>query len=234
MVIQTIADADYDSAASFQLQHRYMAGLRFNGFWEYQVQARAGQWRWKALHPGEQQSNETRKLDPQGAWWCVRQCSALVGRRSRASPQLPKPRSSCPEPSEMLQALPLSCKARELDTEDAEGALGSYIDDLVATIEKQGCALLRFEATARASEPSRVCWVWMVGTEARVGDNSLSALLVVGPRWPAPWGSGFGARVQAQFDGSWKICSVDGKVMQVRMTDCITVEHSNSASLLDS
>lgn len=74
----------------------------------------------------------------------------------------------------------------------------------------------------------------MVGTETRVGDNSLSALLVVGPHWPAPWGSGFGARVQAQLDGSWKICSVDGKVMRVRMTDCITVEHLNSASLLDS
>ncbi|MEJ5152572.1 hypothetical protein [Comamonas sp. MYb396] len=148
MVIQTIADADYDSAASFQLQHRYMAGLRFNGFWEYQVQARAGQWRWKALHLGEQHSNETRKLDPQGAWWCVRQCSALVGRRSLASPQLLQPRSPCPDPSEMLQALPPSCKAREPSTEIPEKALGTYIDDLVATIEEQGCALLRFEATA--------------------------------------------------------------------------------------
>jgi len=231
MVIQTTTDAEADSAASFQLQHRYMAGLRFNGIWEYQVQARAGQWRWKAMDLWEPSSRETREFDPQGAWWCVRQCCALVGQRSRASPQIPKPRSPCPEPSEMLQALPPSCKARELNTEDAEGALGRYIDDLVATIEKQGCALLRFEATARASEPSRVRWVWMVGTEARVGDNSLSALLVVGPRWPAPWGSGFGAKAQPLPDASWKICSVDGEVMRGRLTGCITAGPAAGASL---
>jgi len=231
MVIQTITDAEADPPARFQLQHRYMAGLRFNGIWEYQVQAQAGQWRWKALDLGEQPPSGTRELDPQGAWWCVRQCSALMGQRSRASLQIPKPRSPCPEPSEMLQALPPSCKARELNTEDAEGALGRYIDDLVATIEKQGCALLRFEATARASEPSRVRWVWMVGTEARVGDNRLSALLVVGPRWPAPWGSGFGAKAQPLPDASWKICSVDGEVMRGRLTGCITAGPAFGASL---
>lgn len=231
MVIQTITDAGADSAASFQLQHRYMAGLRFNGFWEYQVQARARQRRWKAMDLWEPSLREMRESDPQWAWWCVRQCSALMGRSSRASPQLPKPRSPCPEPSEMLQELPLSCKARELNTDDAQGALGRYIDDLLATIEKQGCALLRFEATARASEPSRVRWVWMVGTEARVGDNSLSALLVVGPHWPAPWGSGFGARAHALPDGSWKICSVDGEVMRGRLTACITAGPAAGASL---
>ena len=230
MVIQAITDAEADPVASFQLQHRYMAGLRFNGSWEYQVQARAGQWRWKAMDLWEP-SSEMLESDPQGAWWCVRQCSALVSRRSRASSQLPKPRSPCPEPSEMLQELPLSCKARELNTDDAEGTLGRYIDDLLATIEKQGCALLRFEATARASEPSRVRWVWMVGTEARVGDNSLSALLVVGPRWPAPWGSGFGAKAQPLPDASWKICSVDGEVMRGRLTGCITAGPAAGASL---
>ena len=230
MVIQAITDAGADPAASFQLQHLYMAGLRFNGCWEYQAQARAGQWRWKAIDLWEP-SSEMWESDPQGAWWCVRQCSVLMGRRFRASPQLLQPRSSCPEPSEMLQALPPSCRARELNTDDAEGALGSYIDDLVATIEKQGCALLRFEATARASEPSRVRWVWMVGTETRVGDNGLSALLVVGPHWPAPWGSGFGARGQVQPDGSWKICSVDGEVMRGRLTACITAGPAAGASL---
>lgn len=234
MVIQTIADAGADSPASFQLQHRYMAGLRFNGIWDSQVRARAGQWRWKALDLWEPSSRETRQFDPQGAWWCVRQCSALMAQRSRTSPQLPKLRSPCPEPSEMLQALLPICNVRELNTNDAEGPPGRFIDELVSTIEKQGCALPRFEAAAKPSVASRVRWVWMVGTEARVEDNSLSALLLVGPHWPAPWGSGFGARVLAQVDGRWKICSVDGKVMRARMTDCITVEHSNSASLLDS
>lgn len=231
MVIQTITDAGADPAASFQLQHRYMAGLRFNGIWESQIRARAGHWRWKAMDLWEPSSRETREFDPQGAWWCVRQCSALMGRRSLASPQLSKLRSPCPEPSEMLQALPTSCKARELDTKDAEGTLGSYVDDLVATIEKQGCALLRFEATARAPEPSRVRWVWMVGTEARVEDNSFSALLVVGPHWPAPWGSGFGAKAQRLPDTSWKICSVDGEVMRGRLTACITAGPAAGASL---
>lgn len=231
MVIQAITDAGADPAASFQLQHRYMAGLRFNGIWESQVRARAGQWRWKALDLWEPSSRETREMDPQGAWWCVRQCSALMGKRSRTSPQLPKLRSPCPEPSEMLQALLPSCNARELNTDDAEGPPGRYIDDLLATIEKQGCALLRFEANARASEPSRVRWVWMVGTEARVGDNSLSALLVVGPHWPAPWGSGFGAKAQRLPNTSWKICSVDGEVMRGRLTACITAGPAAGASL---
>lgn len=231
MVIQTITDAGADSAVSFQLQHRYMAGLRFNGSWESQVRARAGQWRWKAFDLWEPSSRETRELDPQGAWWCVRQCSALMGQRSRTSPQLPKLRSPCPEPSEMLQALLPSCNALELNTDDAEGPPGHFIDELVATIEKQGCALLRFEAAARPSVPSRVRWVWMVGTEARVGDNSLSALLVVGPHWPAPWGSGFGARAHALPDGSWKICSVDGEVMQGQLTGCITAGPAAGGSL---
>jgi hypothetical protein len=131
----------------------------------------------------------------------------------------------------MVQELPPSCKARELNTDDAEGTLGRYMDDLLATIEKQGCALLRFEATARASEPSPVRWVWMVGTEARVGDSSLSALLVVGPHWPAPWGSGFGAKAQRLPDTSWKICSVDGEVMRGRLTGCITAGPAAGASL---
>lgn len=234
MVIQAFVEGAPDAGVSFQLQHRYMAGLRFNGIWEYQAQTRAGQWRWRAMDLSEPSSNQTRQLDPQGARWCVRQCSALMGRRSRASQQPHKQLPPCPDLNEMLQAMPLSCKARELDAEHAEGTLCGAIDDLVATIEKQGCALLRFEATASTSEPSRVQWVWMVGAETRVGDNSLSALLVVGPHWSAPWGSGFGAKAQPLPGGSWRICSVDGEVMRGRLTAAITVEPAAGASFATS
>lgn len=224
MLIQTIVDAAPDARASFQLQHRYMAGLRFNGIWQYQVQTRAGQWRWRAIDLWEPFSNETRELDPQGAWWCVRQRSAFMGRRSRANHQPHKQLPPCPNLNEMLQVMPICCKVWELNAEYMEGTLCSYIDDLVATIERQGCALLRFEATASTSEPSHVRWVWMVGAETRLSDNSLSALLVVGPHWSAPWGSGFGAKAQPLPGGSWRICSVDGEVMRGRLTAAITVE----------
>lgn len=231
MVTQAIADGAPDTGVSFQLQHRYMAGLRFNGIWEYQAQTRAGQWRWRAINLWEPSSKETKELDPQGAWWCLRQSSVLMGRRSRAIQQPHKQLPPCPNLKEMLQAMPISCNVRELDAEHGEGTLCSAIDDLVATIEKQGCALLRFEVAASTSVPSRMQWVWMVGAETRVGDNGMSALLVVGPHWSAPWGSGFGAKAQPLPGGNWRICSVDGEVMRGRLTAAITVEPATGASL---
>ncbi|GAB2458596.1 hypothetical protein GCM10027082_06490 [Comamonas humi] len=207
---------------TFHLAHRYMEGLRFNGVWEYPVQTSAGQWRWKALPLLDASSSSAAHLDPQGAWWCVRQCAAVMA-QARPAAKLPKGRASCPETGQVAHALQTLLPGCEVQAE--EPVTSQSIDDLATVLEGRGCALLRLEGDARSDGSSSVRWVWLVGTEMQHGtEGRLSALLVVGPRWPAPWGSGFGAKLRPWEDGRWKLCSMDGEVMQGRITAVIVVK----------
>ena len=65
-------------SGAFHLEHRSMDGLRFDGLWSYLARNSAGAWRWKALPLPETPSAWIRLSDPQGAWWCARQCAAVM------------------------------------------------------------------------------------------------------------------------------------------------------------
>ncbi|GAB2476927.1 hypothetical protein GCM10027082_30350 [Comamonas humi] len=207
---------------TFHLAHRYMDGLRFDGIWEYAVQTAAGPWHWKALPLLDAPSSSATHRDPQGAWWCVSQCATIMA-QARLAAKLPKERASRPDPLEVehvLQALLPGCEVQ------AEQPVTIHsITDLATVLEGRGCALLRLEGEASTGHTSSTRWVWMIGIEMQCGaEGKVSALLVVGPRWPAPWGSGFGAKLRPWKGGRWKLCSVDGEVMQGRVTAVIAVK----------
>ncbi|MGE8453799.1 MAG: hypothetical protein ACN6OP_24960, partial [Pseudomonadales bacterium] len=163
------------------------------------------------------------RLDPQGAWWCVRQCAAVMA-QARPTAKLLKGRAPCPETGQVVHALQASLPGCEVKAE--ESITCRAIDDLATMLERRGCALLQLEGKVHAADSSGVFWIWMVGTETQYGANSRreTALLVVGQHWPAPWSTGFGAKVFPHDDGRWKLCSVDGEVIQGRLTALITVK----------
>lgn len=208
---------------AFHLAHRYVHGLRLDGIWEYRVRTAAGTWRWKALPLLEAKASLD---DPDGAWWCVRRCAALMAQQGLHAIRLPTRRAPAPETTEVvqvLQAMLPRCKVHQLDI-DVENP----IVDLAQVLEGRGCALLRLDRGAGANGASTACWLWMVGIETRYQvllsgqrlpstEGLRHALLVVGPRWPAPWGSGFGAKVLPLEDGSWRFSSVDGEVLRGRL-----------------
>ncbi|MFG5775768.1 hypothetical protein ACFIQF_01720 [Comamonas sp. J-3] len=235
---------------SFHLEHRYIDGLRFDGVWSYAARNSAGAWRWKALPLPETPSARVRLGGPQGAWWCARQCAAVMS-TSAVSPQsLVKTQMPHSEPAALAQALQAflpDCSVQMRECGDtASQAMDITVNmatDMAQVLQAGGCALLRLESLDRKVECNdsspNVRWAWMVGMEAwhqaradrpmqgstnsTVTDSTVHALLVVGPHWPAPWGSGFGAKLRPQVDGSWRLASADGEVMHCRVTACIAV-----------
>ena len=90
---------------SFHLEQRYMGGLRLNGLWSYAARNSAGAWRWKALPLPETPSPKVRLGDPQGAWWCARQCAAVMSPGAVPPQSLVKTQMPHPEPAALAQAL---------------------------------------------------------------------------------------------------------------------------------
>ena len=237
---------------SFHLAHRYVDRLRFDGGWTYLARNRAGAWRWKALPLPEAPSAWVKLGDPQGAWWCARQCAAVMS-QSAVPPQslvnTPIPHPDSVSLAQALQALLPDCSVQMREVGDtANPAMDVTVNiaaDMAKVLQAGGSALLRLESVVRASSISAVRWAWMVGIETRhpahadrpaqeqtdsavTGstdtDSTIHALLVVGPHWPAPWGSGFGAKLRPQADGSWRAASADGEVMHCRVTACIAIQ----------
>lgn len=238
---------------SFHLEQRYMDGLKFDGVWSHVARNSAGAWRWKALPLPETPLARVRLGDPQGAWWCARQCVAVMSPSAVPPQSLVKTPMPHPEPAALVQALQAflpdcSVQMRECgDKANQPIDIAANIDanvaadiaaDMAQVLHAGGCALLRLESLDRKVERNdsspNVRWAWMVGMEAwhqaradrpmqrsidsNATDSTVHALLVVGPHWPAPWGSGFGAKVRAQADGSWRLASTDGEVMHCRIT----------------
>ena len=250
---------------SFHLEHRYMNGLRFDGVWSHVARNSAGAWRWKApplpIMPAmpEAPSAWVRLGDPQGAWWCARQCAAVMSTSAVPPQSLVKTPMPHPEPAALVQALQAllpNCAVQMRECGDTTyqpidiaanidaNAAADITADMAQVLHAGGCALLRLESLDRKVERNNsspnVRWAWMVGMEAwhqaradrpmqgsidSTGtDSTVHALLVVGPHWPAPWGSGFGAKVRAQAGGSWRLASADGEVMHCRVTACIAIQ----------
>lgn len=240
-------------SGTFHVEQRYMDGLRLNGVWSYAARNSAGAWRWKALPPPETPSTRVRLGDPQGAWWCARQCAAVMSPSAVPPQSLVKTPMPHPEPAALAQALQAflpDCSVQMREYGEAANQSMDIAADMAQVLQAGGCALLRLENLDRKAErngsAASVRWAWMVGMEAwhqaradrptqestnSTGrDNSVHALLVVGPHWPAPWGGGFGAKTRPQVDGSWRLASTDGEVMHCRVTACIVVKPAGLAT----
>ena len=156
-----------------------------------------------------------------------------------------------PEPTALAQALQAFLPDCSVQMRECGDTANQRIDiaadiaaDMAQVLQAGGCTLLRLESLDRKVERNdnspNVRWAWMVGMEAwhqaradrpmqgsidsTATDSTVHVLLVVGPHWPAPWGSGFGAKVRAQADGSWRLASTDGEVMHCKVTACIVVK----------
>ena len=238
-------------SGAFHLEHRYMEGLRFDGLWSYLKRNSTGAWRWKVLPMPEAPSAWVRLGDPQGAWWCARQCSAVMSPSAVPPQSLVKTPMPHPEPTALAQALQAFLPDCSVQMRECGDTANQRIDiaadiaaDMAQVLQAGGCTLLRLESLDRKVERNdnspNVRWAWMVGMEAwhqaradrpmqgsidsTATDSTVHVLLVVGPHWPAPWGSGFGAKVRAQADGSWRLASTDGEVMHCKVTACIVVK----------
>jgi len=185
------------------LAHRFVRGLRFDGSWQYAVRMASGRQSWRELPLTLNPGARARMDDPDGAWWCVRRCVAVLRGAPWGSVRLPpglSPRPDAQEAGRVLGSMlpgwmPLSPQDMCASLEGASHALGWG-----------GCALVRLKLSA--AHRSAVCWAWVVGVEVQ---ERVRALLVVGPQWPPCWGCGYGARVMADPRGACHVRGTEGQ-----------------------
>ena len=203
-----MADAQGEEAASASegLVHRFMPGLQFDGLWRYAVGKESEvHWQDMPLEPGL--LPRASSGDPEGAWWCVRRCVAVLGRqpwRAVHPPHRLLPHPSVVEVAEVLQRLLPSWAVRV-----EPSVTPDPMEAAARALEQGGCTLVRL-AAHRRRQPTG-CWAWVVGVEAQARARSM---LVVGPLWPAPWGCGYGARVMAEGPGGYQLRGTDGQYLQ--------------------
>ena len=85
------------------LTHRFTRGLRFDGLWTYSALTPSGRAYWARL-PATRAGGMA-AADPQRAWWCVRQCVAVLNRRPWRSAHLPSGLPAQPECGDVALAL---------------------------------------------------------------------------------------------------------------------------------
>ena len=207
------------TTTALQLVHHYMQGLRFEGSWTYHVTTPFGRKHWHELPPLD--VSEHFDSDPQGAWWCMRRCMAVLERRAwRSSPALPS--EPLLEVAEMVVQLQALLPNHRVHTSHASGK--PLLHQVAEAMQNGGCALVRFVSTSQAIGTSQTHWLWAVGAETQrlsvqcqshsttvCAKGRVGTILVVGQAWPAPWGSGFGARLGRRYKSTYALSSVDGQ-----------------------
>ncbi len=212
-----MADAKDEEAASAceGLRHRFMPGLQFDGPWRYAVgQEPEVHWQEMPLEPGL--LSRASSGDPEGAWWCVRRCVAVLGRQTWRTVHPPQRLSARPPMEEVGEVLQRLLPQWALRVE--EGAIRDLMGTASLALERGGCALVRL-ALHRGRQPAG-CWAWVVGTEVRA---HLRSMLVVGPRWSVPWGCGYGARVMVDGQGGYQLRGTDGQYLQGTGMEMLTL-----------
>ena len=216
------------STAGQGLVHQYMRGIRFDGLWQYQVATPSGRKRWKLLLLD---TGDIQAADPNGLGWCLTRCAAVMAQtpmpKDPGHTRIPPRSDSVPE----WEALFPECEIGRFSGTDK-----TSLACLAAVMERGGCALLKLALRSRqlrgGEDPAS--WVWVVGVELQSltsgphGNSSpakpkVRAALVVSPSLPAPWASGFGARVPWEEAGPCVLGSVDGQRLEGRCTQVVTI-----------
>jgi hypothetical protein len=203
------------------LVHRFMPGLRFDGLWRYAVRESESTLRWDEL-PLESEVSRA-SGDPDGAWWCVRRCVAVLGQRAWRLVLPPQALQRCPSIAQVERVLHTLLPGWDLGTEQG-GALAS-MNAIVRALEQGGSALVRL--VLQGPRRQGVCWAWVVGVEMRARapvQAQERALLVVGAPWHAPWGCGYGARLMPGEHGAWVVRSTEGQCLACEAVEVVVLE----------
>ena len=213
--------------------HHFVAGLRFDGEWQYLCRSNTGRSRWTTLPAA---ANSHKETDPAGVWWCVRCCAAVLGGLQWSSISIPPRQLLHPHSREVVQAMKACLIAWKMDVwTDAT----SIVQRLNAQIlEQGGSALLQLQLIRHSDhkQQRRVCWAWIVGVEERKSSRwplpateqsvqrQVLRWLIVTVDWQAPWGCGYGAGLHLQSDGHCEIRSTDGQRVNAQCLAMITLK----------
>lgn len=228
---RTESPLSLEIGSALHLEQRYLQGLRFAGTWEYPVALPSGRRRWQTLPLLEASPARTADPDPQGAWWCIRRCAAVMGQQSWRLLRTAKQCSPQPEAAQVVQALQELLPNCLVHAPSFPSELP--MAHIARLLHHGGCALLQLGFMPRIGNTATVYWAWVVGVETCrvvapsedqiITTETLQALLVVGQRWSAPWGSGFGAKLQRGNIERCMLCSVDGQRLQGSCTAVVAV-----------
>lgn len=218
-------------AETAHLTHRFAPGLRFDGLWTYAARMPSGRGYWARL-PATR-AGGVAAADPQRAWWCVRQCVAVLNRRPWQSAHLPSGlpvRPECGDVALVLGAMLADWTVRVLDEPWARAPLLRSTDALLGG----GCSLLQLQAEDSDDGVQRVFWAWVIGVEMQERlprAMRISAFEMLGrPRalliWPfgSPLAWSHALRVTVDDDGRCDAQGIDAHASRYRCMATITLE----------
>lgn len=219
--------------------HRFTPGLRFDGLWTYAARMPSGRTYWARLPPTR--AGGMTAADPHRAWWCVRQCVAVLNRKPWQSVRLPPGLPVQPECGDValaLGAMLASWKVKVLDGSTTRAPLLRSTDALLAS----GCSLLQLQAEDSINGAQPVFWVWVIGVEMHERfqrAKRISAFDMPGrPRalliWPfgssSPLAWSHALRVRTDDEGLYEVDGIDARWNRYRCIGAITVASSDNHS----
>ncbi|WP_448677678.1 hypothetical protein [Delftia acidovorans] len=213
------------------LTHRFTRGLRFDGLWTYSALMPSGRAYWARLPPTR--AGGVAAADPQRAWWCVRQCVAVLNRRPWRSAHLPSGLPAQPECGDValaLGAMLADWNVKVLDEPSTQAPLLRSTDALLAG----GCSLLQLQTEDSSDGVQAVFWAWVIGVEMherfqrakRISAFDMpgrpGALLI----WPfgSPLAWNHALRVTVDGEGLCDVDGLDARASRYRCTAAITLE----------
>lgn len=229
-------------AEKAHLTHRFTPGLRFDGLWTYTARMHSGRTYWAQL-PAIRAGGMA-ATDPQRAWWCVRQCVAVLNRRPWRSVRLPPGLPAQPECGDValaLSAMLVNWNVKVLDEPWPRAPLLRSTDALLAG----GCSLLQLEAEDSSDGVHAVYWAWVIGVEMHERLRRamrISAFEMPGrPRalliWPfgsqSPLAWNHALRVTVDDEGLCDVDGIDARGSQYRCMATITLEPRNGIAVND-
>ncbi len=226
-------------AETAHVTHRFTPGLRFDGLWTYAARMPSGRRYWARL-PATR-TGGVAAADPQRAWWCVRQCVAVLNRMPWHSVHLPPGLPVQPECGDValaLGAMLADWNVKVLDESTAQAPLLRSTDALLAN----GCSLLQLQAEDLSVGAPPVFWAWVVGVEMHEKfkrAKRTSAFDVPGrPRalliWPfgskSPLTRNHALRMTVDGEGLCGVDGIDARRGRYRCIGAITVAQSDNHS----
>lgn len=218
-------------AETAHLTHRFAPGLRFDGLWNYAARTPSGRTYWARL-PATR-AGGVAAADPQRAWWCVRQCVAVLNRRPWHSAHLPSGLPAQPECGDVALALGAMLEdwnVKVLHEPSTQAPLLRSTNALLAG----GCSLLQLQAEDSSDGAQAVFWAWVIGVEMHERfqrAKRISAFEMPGrPRallvWPfgSPLAWNHALRVTVDDKGLCDAQGIDARGSRYRCTATITLE----------
>lgn len=213
------------------ITHHLTPGLRFAARWKYAARAPSDRACWSRLPLGQPDAG---RVDPHGAWWCVRRCAAVLRREVWQSVDLPPGMPLRPGPEDVAMALHALMPRWQVQL--SAGAGHSPLQSCTRALLAGGGAVLQLQSEALNRRPQSTFWAWVIGVEMhqRMLPAPVKpwpscraprpvALLAIPFGWSMPWACGYAARVQVNRDGHCDVDGIDGQWRECRCLAAITL-----------